>query len=650
MSRDLHRRLLLLAADEDAEEALTALGAGPDRVMARRARDLLGRGHDVVTVDGRDGLDPDLLAAASGAVRGGGVLALRMPARPWTNGGWAERLAAWPHGQQDVRTGFMRRLERILPGRAGVVTVAAPGAAPRPQGRATCPAPCASTDQANAVAATVAALEQGVPAVLIADRGRGKSSALGIAAARWDAPVVVTGPSPESAAEVVARADEAGVTVRWCPVGGLRALDPGMSLFVDEAAALPSAVLRELARRHEHIAFATTVHGYEGTGRGFAVRFLPALDRLRPGWARITLDAPIRWAPGDPVEQAIADALVLDAAPSPSPAGPTRIDALAPGALAADDSLLRAVVGLLVEAHYRTRPSDVRRLMDAPNLRVLVARAGSAVAGVLLLAEEGGLDAGAAEAVARGRWRPRGHLLPETLACHLGSRAGATLRSGRIVRIATHPARRREGIGRALIEAATDGVDILGSSFGLDAELLAFWSAAGFRAVRCGIRASPISGLPSAVVLRGISPAGAGVVEALRGRFGAHLPDQLPGALRTLDPGLVLALGAHAPVAQAPDPDAEELVAVAWGPRAFDAAPSATLTLVKTALTDGTLARLPVDDRALLVRKVLQRQPFSDLAGSTPPAPLMRRFRAALRALIRLAAPALVPASDPGAD
>ena len=97
-------------------------------------------------------------------------------------------------------------------------------------------------------------------------------------------------------------------------------------------------------------------------------------------------------------------------------------------------------------------------------------------------------------------------------------------------------------------------------------------------------------------------------------------------------------------------PDAEELVAVAWGPRAFDAAPSATLTLVKTALTDGTLARLPVDDRALLVRKVLQRQPFSDLAGSTPPAPLMRRFRAALRALIRLAAPALVPASDPGAD
>ena len=117
-----------------------------------------------------------------------------------------------------------------------------------------------------------------------------------------------------------------------------------------------------------------------------------------------------------------------------------------------------------------------------------------------------------------------------------------------------------------------------------------------------------------------------------------------------LEVGLVLALGAHAPVAQAPDPDAEELVAVAWGPRAFDAAPSATLTLVKTALTDGTLARLPVDDRALLVRKVLQRQPFSDLAGSTPPAPLMRRFRAALRALIRLAAPALVPASDPGAD
>src|SRR5690606_39440759 len=104
-------------------------------------------------------------------------------------------------------------------------------------------------------------------------------------------------------------------------------------------AQLPVPVLRALVRRHPNarIAFATTVHGYEGTGRGFVLRFLEWL-RSGPGSSGdaapeleiLTLETPIRWLENDPLEKLVFDVLALDAEAAPLPVASPPAPATAP--------------------------------------------------------------------------------------------------------------------------------------------------------------------------------------------------------------------------------------------------------------------------------------------------------------------------------
>ena len=62
-------------------------------------------------------------------------------------------------------------------------------------------------------------------------------------------------------------------------------------------------------------------------------------------------------------------------------------------ALMDDETTLAQVFGLLVWAHYRTRPFDLRQMLDAPEVSVQVLRHGESIVATALVAEEGGLDA-----------------------------------------------------------------------------------------------------------------------------------------------------------------------------------------------------------------------------------------------------------------
>lgn len=608
----MHRRLLVLRGSPDATraEAAVRLAAFPSLTWGPPA---LGTDAEAVAISLHEGLDPDALGRAVGAVRGGGVLVVTLPADgppPWAG------LAVWPHAAADAGARLTDRLERSL------ATIPDPGPlAPRPF------TPAGTPEQA----AVVAALRASAPGdrhVVIGGRGRGKSTAVGLAAAALPGRTVVTSLEPAHAAALRTRAP-----VPWCePLALLTRDEAPDTVIVDEAGAVPVPVLVRCVTRWPRARwiFATTVHGYEGSGRGFVHRFLPWL-RARGPVHEHRLAAPVRWADDDPVERWADALLLLDAVRPPAPAGGApRVQPVDRDALARDEATLRDLFGLLVEAHYRTTPADLARVLDGPNLSLHAARIGDRVLGVCLWAAEGGLPPDRVEALLRGE-RLRGHALPETLVSHLGARDAGGLRWVRSVRLATDPARRGEGLGRALVEAveASTAPDGWGTLFGATAALLRFRRALGYLPVRLAASRGARSGEPSVVLIKPRSPAARGLLDRLRADLARDLPVQL--ALCAADGGAPLddelrdLLAAGLPPPSAPDPGA--LAAFLRG-RPYEAVAASLEPRVAAADRSG----LAPADRALVEGRVLRREAWTALGPDVPAS--MKRLRRALAALL----------------
>ncbi len=556
-----------LSGADLAETLWVANQTAPDGVVhatAARVQRQLGRDYRLVVFDAHQGFHPDAFAAAVGTLRGGGdCVLLTPPLHAWPDFVDPDRarFAAYPLTPERLRGHFVRRLLALWRGDAAVCEVEpADGFVPRLAAAARADLRLSDGQLAAIDAVRRVALGHARrPLVMTADRGRGKSTVLGIAAARLLADgyprITVVAPG-RGAVETLfhharAAAEIPGQGVSDLDIGAGRLCfrtpaeclaedaNPGL-IMVDEAAALSVAVLDRLLRKGNRLVFASTVHGYEGSGRGFALRFAELLRRAMPKWRAVALDQPVRWAVDDPLERLVNQALLLDVdGDQPPTAGDWRVGRLDVGELVADESLLRSVFGLLVSAHYQTRPSDLRQLLDDPRLVIWVARQAGQVGGVLLAQREGGLDEAMRDAVVHGRRRPRGHLLVQSLAVHAGLDEVLAQRVWRIQRIAVHAACRRAGLGRRLIdglaaEARAQGDDLLGCAFGIDRPLLAFWRALGFRPQRVGLRVDPASAARSLFMLRGLSPAGLAVAEQGWRRFVAQLPWALGASLRDL--------------------------------------------------------------------------------------------------------------------
>jgi tRNA(Met) cytidine acetyltransferase len=706
-----HRRALVLAGSrrwcgEAAGAVIEASGSAstlwisdnaPAGVVcwpAAQAHGVLGREFAAVIFDAWAGFDPDAFGAVTGTLRGGGLLLLLTPRfAAWS--GYADpenaRIATAPYGAADVGGRFLRRLVRVLSGDEDLVLLEE-GAPlvdfPQPPTIArTAPASedpeCRTGDQQRAVEAIVK-LASGHShrrrhIVLTSDRGRGKSAALGIAAARllrrgFDH-IIVTGPSLDAVAPVFeqahrllpdAHASRAAIHLgqRYMEFASPDALAfaarrAGL-LLVDEAATIPAPLLERLLNHYSRIAFATTVHGYEGTGRGFALRFYKVLDRHSRGWKAVHLETPVRWARHDPVERLVFRALLLDAGAGPPeamvPCDPDvlAVERLDRDRLVEDEPLLAELFGLLVLAHYRTRPHDLRQLLDGPNLSVYVLRVRGHVAATALVAAEGGLDEEQARAICEGRRRPHGHLLPEALAAHAGVEQAPGLRSARIMRIAVHPVLQSRGLGTRLIDgvveqARADGFDYVGSSFGATDRLLRFWGGSGFLPVRVGVKRGARSGAHSVIMLRGLSEAGLRVCSDARRGFLDLLPHQLSDPLRDVEPGLAARLmlcpGSTAPWVSSQQ-DLSALQAFACARRDYESCMAALWRIACAALSDPR-ARLRLDDcqRDALVVKVLQRRSWRTCAEV-----LRVTGRAAVIECMRGAARSLLDSGDAPAD
>ncbi|RTF44689.1 tRNA(Met) cytidine acetyltransferase, partial [Serratia marcescens] len=161
-------------------------------------------------------------------------------------------------------------------------------------------------------------------------------------------------------------------------------------LLVDEAAAIPAPLLQQLIGYFPRVLLTTTVQGYEGTGRGFLLKFCVGL----PSYQALSLQQPMRWAQGDALERVTDNALLFNELPAWSVDGQAIDYSQAEQReLCADPQRLARFYALLSSAHYRTSPLDLRRLMDAPGMHFGLAQAGQEVVGAVWLADEGGLSA-----------------------------------------------------------------------------------------------------------------------------------------------------------------------------------------------------------------------------------------------------------------
>jgi tRNA(Met) cytidine acetyltransferase len=216
-------------------------------------------------------------------------------------------------------------------------------------------------------------------------------------------------------------------------------------------------------------------------------------------------------------------------------------------------------------------------MLENPQLGIWLAQRGAHVVGVLLGVREGGFDEPMAAEVLAGRRRPRGHLLPQSLAVHAGLDAMLYRQVLRIQRIAVHPGCQREGIGRGLIEAlAQNGgdADLLGCAYGVDEAVLAFWTKVGFRPVRVGLRVDAASAAHSLFMLRGLNAVGRALTDTAERRFRQQLPWALAGSLADLPAELAVQLLATRDCSDLPADgwECEALARVAAGSRAVASA------------------------------------------------------------------------------
>ncbi|KAL4797517.1 GNAT acetyltransferase 2-domain-containing protein [Aspergillus venezuelensis] len=405
-----------------------------------------------------------------------------------------------------------------------------------------------TTDQAKALLTFVDAIAEKTlrsTVTLTAARGRGKSAALGVAIAAAIAygysNVFITSPSPENLKtlfefifkgfDALGYADHADYTIlqstnpdfnkaivrvnihrqhrqtiQYIQPQDAHVLGQAELLVIDEAAAIPLPLVRKLMGPYL-VFMASTINGYEGTGRSLSLKLIQQLREQSRGGAKIagddtdvasrttgkiekssdkglggrslreiTLSEPIRYAPGDSVEKWLNKVLCLDATlpksrmntqgcPHPSQCQLLQVNrdtlfSFHP----VSEKFLQQMMALYVASHYKNTPNDLQLMSDAPahQLFVLVPPIDEDAAKlpeplcVIQVALEGRISRQSVlNSLSRGQ-RAGGDLIPWLVSQQFQDEDFAGLSGARVVRIATNPEYLSMGYGSRALELLVD--------------------------------------------------------------------------------------------------------------------------------------------------------------------------------------------------
>lgn len=566
---DNHRQIVRLRGDlswcyQQAEYLIKQLqlayfwcGPSPDSLDSISYKQILGQETPLLIINAYQDFDANAFAASSGCLRGGGLLILLTPTEIAADNLFYQYL----HSQLLAHDFITIREDHPLPDlpqNALIVNKQQP---------------LNLTQQPLAIAAIIKTVtgHRRRPLVLTANRGRGKSAALGIAAAELLnsglKTILVCAPNKQATSTLFKHAAllldneqhaspfailTAGKRIEFIAPDALLSERPKCDLLIiDEAAALPVATLETLATHYSRLVFATTLHGYEGSGRGFALRFQKRLNEISPQWRKVHLDQPIRWAANDPVESFTLQSLCLTEYTVDNPrydnASDLQFSELTAQQLLSNKPLLQNVFSLLVLAHYQTKPSDLEKLLNDRALHIFVIMQKQQILGVTLINEEGSFDAQMCEQIWQGTRRVQGNLVAQSLTFHSACKQAGALRYARIQRIAIHPVLQHLGLGKRFVRYLRDWAthhkfDQLCASFGATADLLSFWQQLAFSTLRIGLNKDSSSGTHSVIVNLPLSNVGKTLHQQIQQQFSEQLPIQLSRHLQQIDADLVLKL------------------------------------------------------------------------------------------------------------
>lgn len=410
-----------------------------------------------------------------------------------------------------------------------------------------------TVDQAKALLTFVDAIAEKTlrsTVTLTAARGRGKSAAMGVAVAAAVAHgysnIFITSPSPENLKtlfEFIFKGFDAlgymdhvdysiiqstnpdfnkaivrvnihrahRQTIQYIRPQDAHVLGQAELVVIDEAAAIPLPLVRKLMGPYL-VFMASTINGYEGTGRSLSLKLIKQLreqsrgigasaksdaaevvDRTTGKAAKdqdasqiggrslreITLAEPIRYAKGDSVEKWLNTLLCLDATlprskiHSSGCPDPTQCQLLQVNRDTlfsfhpVSEKFLQQMVALYVASHYKNSPDDLQLMSDAPahELYVLVPPVSEDTNRlpeplcVIQVALEGKISRQSViNSLSRGQ-RPAGDLIPWLVSQQFQDEDFASLSGARVVRIATNPDYVSMGYGTKALELLMDFYD-----------------------------------------------------------------------------------------------------------------------------------------------------------------------------------------------
>lgn len=529
----------------------------------KQGAQILGQEVELLIFDLRAGFDANSFTAACGALKAGGLLFIinseqlvSSHSKTWLQ----QHLTQWPRVEElDSPLLFSSDDNQIVKSNLPTVFI---------EGK--------TQDQLAAIEGIRKVLSghRKRPLVLTAHRGRGKSACLGMAAAQLMSEhprtIIITAPSIKSLSSVFDHAIteliyakfeqnikqqnrmslelDNGSRLLFIAPDELLLNKPECDLlFVDEAAALPLSMLKRMTQHYHRMVFSSTVHGYEGCGRGFTLKFMQWLDENRDGWKHQELLQPIRWQQNDPLELWLFDTFLLasDITPAPTSHIDIQLQLIDKEQLLNQPALLRSVFELLVNAHYQTTPNDLFQLLDDQAMSLYIIQSQDSLLGCIVINLEGGLSPELVMEIQQGKRRPKGHLVASYLSNHLSIEQAAIQTSARIMRIAVHPECQRQGIGQQALNLLQleliDKVDFLSTSFGATSDLIRFWSEQ-FSLVKLGSHRDQASGCYSAVMIAPLSFDAQTWLESAHARFGQEFKFLLSNVFQYLEVDVVMGI------------------------------------------------------------------------------------------------------------